>query len=115
MRYKLSEDISLAGKLPAGATVSVKIIDLATDSIVALTSNSATESLNIPGLYLWNTSNISSAVSGYKSCYYEFTDGANVVSGKFVYGGYMEDSDTKLDTIISNTDNIANKVWSYII
>lgn len=26
-----------------------------------------------------------------------------------------QDSDTKLDTIILNTDNIANKVWSYII
>jgi len=106
MRYKLSEDIILAGKLTVGATVTIKILDLATDTFIALTSNSCTESSNIPGLYLWSTNNITTTVTGYKNCYYEMTDNSNTISGKFVYGGYIEDMDTQLDGMDSKLDSI---------
>ena len=110
MRYKLSEDIILAGKLAPGATVTVKVLDLATDTFVSLSTSSCSESSKIAGLYLWSTSNIAIAVTGYKNCYYEMTDGINFVSGKFVYGGYIEDMDTQLTNIDTQLDGVDTRL-----
>ena len=106
MRYKLSEDITLIGKLPSAGTVTIRVLDLETDTLISLASDSCTESAIISGLYRWGTSNISSTITGYKNLYYEMTDGTNTVSGKFVYGGYIDEQKDSLDTIQTSVNNV---------
>ncbi len=99
MRYKLSEDIVLSCKLPADKTVTIKLLDLATDSLIATTLDNCPESAIISGLYRWSTVNIDSSITGYKNIYYEMTDGVNIVSGKFVYGGYIDEQASSLSDL----------------
>jgi hypothetical protein len=96
VRYKLTEEVTLAGKLPAGTTVTIKVLDLETDTLVPLAVDLCVESAIIPGLYRWDTTNFSSDIATYKNFYYEMTNGDEVVSGKFVYGGYIDTQDTML-------------------
>ena len=90
MRYKIGENIQLGGLLPANATVTIRVLSMATDTLLALSSNVCSESSVIPGLYMWSTGNIADSVTGYSTMYYEMTDGVNIVSGKFTFGGYVE-------------------------
>ncbi len=105
MRYKLSENITLAGKLPAGATVTIRVVDLDIDALVTLTTDVCSESGVINGMYRWNTSNITSSITGYKNMYYEMTDGTNTVSGKFIYGGYVDTQSTDISNIPTAAEN----------
>ena len=120
MRYKLSEDIVLAGKLPEGSTVTVKVLNMVDDTLIALDTAVCPESSYIAGLYRWSTSSITTALTGYVSCYYEMTDGTNTISGKFVYGGYIDTQATNQDTLqasinevptaVENADTLCSKV-----
>lgn len=105
MRYKLNEDVTLIGSLPSSSTVTVRLVNMDNDTLVALTTDVCVESVVVPGVYRWNTSNISTPLEGYINCYYEMTDGINIVSGKLVYGGYV-------DTLGNPLENAA-AVWGH--
>jgi len=95
MRYGITENSVLVGQLPTGGTVTIKLIDLATDNLITLTSNACVESLNIPGLYMWNTNSLAvDAIIGYSNVLYEMTDGIEKYYGKIVIGGYVDSNGT---------------------
>lgn len=102
MRYSNSENTWLLGNFPNGGTVTIKVIDLATDTLETLTSNSCAESANIDGLYRFDVST-NMTNSGYKNLAYEMTDGSTKFRGKFVYGGHVTDT---VDSIESKVDAI---------
>ena len=104
MRYKTNENIPLTGLLPVGSTVTIRILNLSTDTLVPVDSNVCVESLVIPGVFVWNTLNITGTIDSYTSMYYEMTNGVVVVSGKFVYGGYID--------ILGTPVEVADAVWN---
>ena len=103
MRYKTSENVTLGALLPIGATVTIRVLNLDTDTLIGVSSNACVESLVIPGVFRWTTSNIVDIVTQYTTLYYEMTDGTVVVGGKFVYGGYIDAIGTPVE--------IADAVW----
>ena len=115
MRYKTTEEIAIVGVLTIGTTVSVKLINLLTDTLVVLNNNACTESSHAPGIYVWNTSNISTPISGYTVLLYEMTDGTNTVQGKFVYGGYIDEQTTQLSGLEDKVDAVPTNVWNKVI
>ncbi len=112
MRYKLSENIILAGKLPAGINVTINVLQLQNDEFMLLDSEVCIESDKVPGLYMWSTSNIKDTIDNYSNMYYEMTDGENVISGKFVMGGYIEATENKLIEIRAVVDGTSTTVNS---
>jgi len=92
MRYASSENTTLLGKFSPGKRVTITILDLQTDKQVNLSSDICFESNILPGLYLWNTSNINDlALMGYHDMYYRMMDqDGNTFDGKFVLGGYVD-------------------------
>jgi hypothetical protein len=97
MRYKLGEGATIAGILPTGGSVTVKIIDMASDILLSLSSSSCTESSHISGVYLFDIDNITTPITDYTNCLYEMTDGSDKHYGKFVLGGYPESLASKGD------------------
>jgi len=97
MRYSSNENTTLVGQLTPNRVVTIKIINILTDTVIPLTNNVCVESNHIPGLYLWNTSNLSiDAITGYTNLIYEMRQGTEVYYGKFIYGGYV-DKDGNVD------------------
>lgn len=92
MRYSTSEKTVLVGQLKPASNVTIKLINIATDTEIPLISNICTESKHIPGLYLWGTQYIESGgVTGYTNIIYEMKQDTEVYYGKFVTGGYVDD------------------------
>jgi len=110
MRYGLTENSVLVGQLPTGGTVTIKLIDLATDNLISLTNNNCTESLNMPGVYMWNTNNLAvGAITGYSNVLYEMSDGVEKYYGKIVIGGYVDSNGTvDLTGIITDLTEVLN-------
>lgn len=106
MRYSSNENTTLAGKFPPGSSVTIKIVNIDTDSLLTLTNNICQESIHIPGLFLFNTSKINANLSTYTNCAYEMTDGTNIFYGKFVYAGYVDQiaKQTEVDLLIQNLE-----------
>ena len=107
MRYVKTENTILAGNLLSSSVVKIKLINMTTDELLAINSNTCNESTHIPGTYLWNTNNISSTV------FENLTTPINVLymmyiesditknfKGKFVVGGEFNNL-----TTITNIDN----------
>jgi hypothetical protein len=92
MRYTNKENTVLAGKLPAGNTVTIKIIDMETDTPVILTSDVCNESSSIPGIYLFNLEGNMNKPNEMKNYLYVMSDGNSQFMGKFVYGGELQDN-----------------------
>ena len=90
MRYSSSESTTLAGKFTPGSSVTIKVVNIDTDSLLTVTSNVCNESIHIPGLFLFSTNKINSSLQPFTNCAYEMTDGTNIFYGKFVYGGYVD-------------------------
>ena len=98
MRYNNLENTVLAGKFITGKTIKIKIIDMETDGVVTLQTEDCTESTNIPGIYLWNTTNLPEG-NGLKNLLYEMYDSDDstvTFNGKFVYGGIQELANTQV-------------------
>ena len=107
MRYKTNEDIILTAILPIGVDVTIRILDLVNDVIVILDTNVCTESVFMPGVYTWDTDNITGIIDTHRTMLFEMTDGTNTVIGTFIYGGYI-------DTLGSPVEN-ANAVWGKVL
>jgi len=93
MRYSIEETTTLVGLFDTGLSVTIKVIDLNTDTLIDLTTNVCTESSNIPGVYLFSTSNINLNVdTGIVNLLYEMIDeNGKKYYGKFSMGGYIDD------------------------
>lgn len=88
MRYKEEETTSLVGKLDSAKEVTIKVVHAGTDTLMNVSSNVCTESQHIPGMYIWETSNMATALTG--AFIYQMTDGVKVSPGKFTRGDAME-------------------------
>jgi len=95
MRYALGENSVLVGQFDTGNTVTIKLLVLDNDLLLTLNSNSCLESTKIPGIFMWNTSNISTTnnLSGYTNVLYEMVSNTGKkYYGKIVYAGYVENN-----------------------
>lgn len=96
MRYAeaiFSEDPVAVGIFATGDTVTVQALDLSTDSLLTLTSNVATESVQIAGFFLWAFSNITTQPVDFTQVLVVMTNqnGRQHVA-KMVTGGFPSDS-----------------------
>lgn len=114
MRYSETEQTVLVGQFKPNQTVRIKIIELATDNLVDVDTDVCIESKHMSGMYLWKTSNIKpNAVSGYSNLLYEMktVEDGKVFYGKFVFGGYPDDSvDVNLDEVVELATEINDTV-----
>lgn len=108
MRYSSSEKTVLVGQLTPGRVVSIKIINLLTDTLIDISNSTCVESEHIPGLYLWSTNDITpGGVTGFTNLLYEMKQGDEVYYGKFVYGGYVdEDGNVDVSGIITDLTEV---------
>ena len=92
MRYSDKENAILVGQFNPGSTVTIRILDIAHDSIIPLRTDRCYESTKIPGIFLWDTLNMDlDRVDEYNNLLYEMKDqNDNVYYGKFVIGGYVD-------------------------
>ncbi len=100
MRYSEQETTTLAGKFNENDSVTIKIINMAGDILEDLDSNICTESDHIPGIFLWDMNNITNIPTGYDNYLYEMTNGTKVFFGKFIFGGYLDES--ALEPVVEN-------------
>lgn len=87
MRYAQDEKIVLVGQLTADASVDIQILDIDNNELLDLTTSDCVESA-IPGIFLYDTANITDALPERINCVYMMDDGAKKFYGKFVIGGY---------------------------
>jgi len=111
MRYAIDEVTTLVGTLPAGSSVTVKIVELGSDSEVTLTDNTCTESTVISGMYIFDTSKME-APTVYTNYVYEMTNGVEKFYGKFVMGGSIE---SDLKDVLSILSQIPADVWAHTV
>jgi hypothetical protein len=109
MRYSIEEKTVLAGQFDGGVSVSIVIVNIDTDTPLSLVTNVCLESDHIPGLFLFDTTNISTVLTQYTSCAYYMTDGSKNFYGKFSLGGYI-DENVKVDN-----NAIADAVWNKLL
>jgi len=106
MRYAYAEETVLVGQFQTGSTVTIKIIDLATDNLITTTTATCIESQHIAGMFLFSTTNINKAtVPTYANLLYEMasTTGEKAY-GKFIYGGYL-DNPVAIDNSAATADH----------
>jgi len=108
MRYSKDENTVLVGQLTPNVNVTIKIIDIARDTVIGLSNDKCTESRHIPGLYLWSTNNIlPDEVNGYTNLIYEMKQGTEVYYGKFIYGGYVDkDGNVDISGVITDLTEV---------
>lgn len=83
------------GIFTPGDTVTIQVLDLATDTLLAITppANDCIESTQIPGFFYWDGANLDTALTGFHQCLYVMTNAAGRThAGKLVIGGYPSDS-----------------------
>jgi len=120
MRYTKDENTILAGNLPTGGDVTIKIINMDTDDLLTLDTDACTESDNIPGLFKFDTVNITDDRTDMISCLYEMSDGTKTFRGKFILSGYVNTASLtqeQTDQLMSmvNYDDAALKQLAYAI
>jgi len=109
MRYTIDENTTLAGNLPINLETTIVLINMKDDTLIPLTDNLCIESKNIPGVYLWNTSNIDLIARNnilYENILYEMRSGDKYFRGKFVYGGYTE-LNKNIDNNVKNNNTLS--------
>jgi len=114
MRYSLNENSVLVGQFEPGSTVNIEILLLETDTLLILDDDVCAESSFMPGVFTWNTSNLSDLnnINGYVNLLYKMTsDQGDDYYGKFVFGGYVDLIDDDV------AEDVHNKIleWLYII
>ena len=109
MRYSTGESTILAGILPTGETVSIKVVEMKTDTLIPLANDACAESTNAQGVYLWDTTNITQTFTQRTDLMYVMTaqPSGKTFYGKFVVGGIYDDlqqaittANGKLNTIL---------------
>jgi len=90
MRYSLTEKPILAGHLDTTNPVTIKIVEMKTDTLLTLNTDVCNASVNIPGVFLFDTTNIIQQFDVYTNLMYEMTDGSIKFYGKFVMSGYID-------------------------
>ncbi|MCA9392420.1 hypothetical protein KC614_04460 [candidate division WWE3 bacterium] len=98
MRRRIIENATLVGVFDTGSTVTISLTDLSDDSNVALDSNVCSE-IGSRGLFRWNTSNITTAPTGFVEYLWEMTDGVLLSRGVITLGGYPDSQATALANI----------------
>lgn len=101
MRYQTTEAVRVAQTFLTGKTVTVEVLNLATDALETLTSASAGESTQIDGLYIWSTANLQTQPTSYTEFMVVFTEsstGAQKMS-KIALGGYTDSIDLDLSSL----------------
>jgi hypothetical protein len=106
MRYTKNETTTLGGAFSTGDTVTITIINMDTDAELSLTTSNCSESAHIDGLFLFDTSNISTSITAYTNCAYAMNNGTDDFFGKFVIDSVEDDSKlhTSLDNYTSKAD-----------
>lgn len=102
MRYSEEETTTLVGQFKPGQTVKIKLIELASDALVSVNNDICIESVHMPGMYLWKTTNITdSTLVGYTNLLYEMkcVEDGKLFYGKFVFGGYVDDENNFTDSV----------------
>lgn len=97
MRYaeaKYGEHFIAVGVFEPGDSVTIQVLDLATDAFVPLDLAGCTESAQIPGRFIWSAENVTPPYpTGLHQCLYVMTNAAGQQhDGKLVIGGYPSDS-----------------------
>jgi hypothetical protein len=81
------------GVFLTGDTVTIQVLNLATDALIPLDDNSCTESAQISGLFLWDSDNFTTQPTDFTQLVYVMTNVAGRQHpGKFVIGGFPSDS-----------------------
>jgi hypothetical protein len=114
MRYSLNENTDLPCNLEPGSNnVTIKIIQLRNDisdnfRVVTLKTNVCEECSEMPGLYLWNTSNIDEELIGYNGYIYQMTNNetGSIDRGKVILGKTEDGVDEDLADIINKLNII---------
>jgi len=102
MRYSASENTTLVGLFDPGLTVTIQILNLDTNTIVNVSDSSCTESA-IPGVYIWNTANITDVLDNANLLYVMTTNTGKTFYGKFTYGGVIDK--------IANDADMSRSYW----
>lgn len=97
MRYATAsrgEYIYAGGIFQPSRTVLITVIDVATDSALALDDDACTESTVQPGLYVWSSANLTVQPTGLTHCIYVMEDQSSgqMHVDKFIIGGFPEES-----------------------
>jgi hypothetical protein len=93
MRYSITENTYLVGQFLPGRTVTIKVLNPGSDTLLSVRTDVCVESKAIPGIYMWSTENISTPITTMTSLVYVMTskeDGRTYI-GKVVYGGLIEE------------------------
>lgn len=99
MRYTTSETATAAADgLASGATVEITIIDLATGSVVPLTSSGCTEIASDPGTFRWRSSDLATQPTSRVEYLFRMQEISGGVGrfrrGKLQVGGYPDEQAT---------------------
>ena len=114
MRYSDTETTKVVGIFPAGSSVFVQVLNLNTDSYSTLTTNTAIESSKAPGVFIWDTGNITDVLLAPTSFLVLMTDTINTTHNKITVGGYMSEIQDKLNTPLDvNPLNVHSALDSY--
>jgi hypothetical protein len=102
MRYAADEENIIVGIFPTNSSVTIKLINLITDTEVALTNYNCVESIVEEGIYRWSTNNIVNNES-YLYDYVNllavmFDTNGNKDYSKFIYGGFPDTVDLIMST-----------------
>lgn len=82
MKYPVNTTV--IGKFSTGQTVTIKLIETSTDTLIPLNTNSCTEYTNAPGWYYFNTSNITTAPTTETEYLCVMTDGTDEFGNKIL-------------------------------
>jgi len=99
-----------------GDSVTIQVLDLATDALVPLDSAVCSESVLIPGFFRWSAANVTPPYpTGFHQCLYVMTNAAGRThAGKLVIGGYPSDSAKRRfqgAIHIDVTNGVAGTAW----
>ena len=107
MRYQ-TKGTTLCGFLESGRDVTVKIVDIATDTLMNLATDVCTESQQVQGLYYFDTSNIADVFDKKEIVYVMQTDVGQAYSGKIVIENDLEKLGYLHGEVYVNTELTAN-------
>ena len=103
MRYESGESSVLVGKFTPGTAVTIKVLDIHTNTLVPLSDDVCTESA-IPGIYLWELAG--NDVPTNTSILYMMTNGREMSIGKLVYGGFPDAVNTRADEVLASLTTV---------
>jgi hypothetical protein len=106
MRYKDNSTV-LCGYLTPNSSVTIKLLNTKTDTLIGVSSNICTESDHISGLYRFDTANITDQFDKLEIAYIMEDDIGEIYGGKIVIEDYNSD-------IIDQMSNIEVNILSGI-